>query len=204
MLVYGVRTYLISPFQVFGPSMCDTLNYIDDTCQSSYGEYLIVNKAIYRIGEAKRGDVIVFDAPHLDISEPQEYYIKRVIGLPGERVEIRDGRIYIHTKDSTKAIELNEIYLNETNKNRTFTHLASRNIIYPVVPENKYFVMGDNRQRSTDSRTCFESTSRNGCADENRHFLPKERIAGKAWFILWPFDKARILKNPSYSLDLEI
>src|SRR4051794_23125522 len=68
-LVFIIRTYLISPFQVYGPSMCDTLNFLDNECDHGYGEYIIVNKAVYQnffgwqVGTPQRGDIIVFRPP---------------------------------------------------------------------------------------------------------------------------------------------
>ena len=73
VLVFTVRTYLISPFQVYGPSMCNTMNFLGGRCQDGFGEYLIVNKALYRMEPPQRGDIIVFRPPHNE----SEYYIKR-------------------------------------------------------------------------------------------------------------------------------
>ncbi|PIQ78193.1 signal peptidase I [Candidatus Peregrinibacteria bacterium CG11_big_fil_rev_8_21_14_0_20_46_8] len=202
-LVYGVRSYLISPFQVFGPSMCNTLNFIDNECQRSFGEYLIVNKAKYHLGDVARGDIVVFEPPTIAGDLHEEYYIKRIIGLPGDTVSIRDGRVFVQPADSDESIQLEEPYLNEQNRNKTLTNGAGRNKTYPPVPEGHYFVMGDNRAQSTDSRTCFEPSSRNACDDPHKYFIEKSSISGRSWFILWPFERARILRNPDYSALLE-
>ncbi|MBI2638447.1 signal peptidase I [Candidatus Peregrinibacteria bacterium] len=200
-LVYTVRTYLISPFQVFGPSMCNTLNEIHDKCQDSFGEYLIVNKAIYypffgdrRYRTPERGDIIVFRPPH----NAQDFYIKRIIALPGEKVKLQNGKVYIYNKEHQSGWELPEEYLSKENKNQTFPMNAQRVMTFEV-PEGRYFVMGDNRRKSTDSRTCFRGPGDRECNDDINHFLPIERIEGKASVVLWPFNKIRILSNPAYS-----
>ena len=199
VLVYTVRTYLISPFQVFGPSMCNTLNEIHGGCRDGFGEYLIVNKAVYypffghRYSPPERGDIIVFRPPH----NAQDFYIKRIIGLPGEKVKLMNGKVYIFNKEHQSGWELPEPYLSAENKNQTFPMTAQR-VLTLEVPEGRYFVMGDNRHKSTDSRTCFRGPGDRECNDDLNHFLPIERIEGKAAVVLWPFNKIRILRNPAY------
>lgn len=198
VLVYTVRTYLISPFQVFGPSMCSTLNHLNETCQDGFGEYIIVNKAVYypffgkRFGSPERGDIIVFRPPH----NLNDYYIKRVIGLPGEKVKIQNGKVFIVNKEHQSGWEVPESYLNEDNKGKTFP-VPSHLVANYEVPENMYFVLGDNRKKSTDSRTCFRGLGDREC-DDQKHFLPIENIEGKAWVVLWPFHRIRFLGNPAY------
>lgn len=199
VLVYTVRTFVISPFQVYGPSMCDTLNYLGDSCQEGFGEYLIVNKAVYypfwghRYKTPQRGDIIVFRPPHNE----NDFYIKRVIGLPGERVKIQNGRVYIFNKDHQSGLELQEEYLSENNKNQTYP-LPAQVITTYEVPDGQYFVMGDNRKKSTDSRTCFRGLSDRDCREPDSHFLAIDLIEGKAWTVLWPFTKIRLLEQPVY------
>ncbi|MBI5413345.1 signal peptidase I [Candidatus Peregrinibacteria bacterium] len=199
LLVYTVRTYLISPFQVYGPSMCDTLNNINTNCQDGFGEYLIVNKAMYypffghRFGAPQRGDIIVFRPPHNE----KDFYIKRIIGLPGETVKIQDGKVYVFNKEHENGWELPEDYLNDTNRGQTFPMPTQGATTYDV-PKDTYFVLGDNRKKSSDSRTCFKGLSLRDCDDKNNHFLPINLIEGKAWVVLWPFNKLRLLQNPAY------
>lgn len=193
ILVYTVRTYLISPFQVFGPSMCDTLNVINGNCQDAFGEYLIVNKAGYRFKPPERGDIVVFRPPH----NQNDFYIKRIIGLPGERVKLQNGKVFIFNKEHQSGFQVSEEYLNEENKNRTYP-ISSYLVVTYEVPENYYFVMGDNRKKSTDSRTCFRGPGDAECNDKINHFLVADRIEGKAWLVLWPFNKIRILSRPVY------
>lgn len=199
VLVFTVRTYLISPFQVFGPSMCDTLNNVGSRCQESFGEYLIVNKAIYypffghRFSQPQRGDIVVFRPPHNE----SDFYIKRIIGLPGEKVKLQNGKIYIYNKEHQSGFELPEQYLNKNNKDQTYPFNAQLVTTYEV-PAGRYFVMGDNRKKSTDSRSCFRGPGDRECNDEVNHFLEVDRIEGKAVVVLWPFDKIRVIANPQY------
>ena len=116
---------------------------------------LLVSKLAYRFGEPERGDIIIFPPPH--IANPDKDYIKRIIGLPGETVEIKNGVIYIN--DS----QLNEPYIAEA---------ANGSLAKRTIPEGEYFVLGDNRNNSTDSRTGWT--------------VPHQDIVGKAWLSIWP------------------
>jgi signal peptidase I len=198
-LVFLIRTYFISPFQVYGPSMCNTFNYFDNQCNSSYGEYLIVNKFGYQnffglqIGLPQRGDIIVFHPPNNE----NEFYIKRVIGLPGETVKLKNGKVFISNKDFPDGFELSEPYLSVENEGNTNPHFANKTIF--EVPDGSYFVLGDNRLHSTDSRACFEETLRSGdCGRDETPYLTLKHIEGKAWIVLWPLTKLNLLQNPVY------
>lgn len=201
VLVYTVRTFLISPFQVYGPSMCDNLNYIKDVCQDGFGDYLIVNKAGYypffghRFDPPERGDIIVFRPPHNN----DDFYIKRIIGLPGEKIKLQNGKVFIFNKDHQSGFELPEEYLNEENRNKTYPLLSHMVTEYEVA-ENTYFVLGDNRKKSSDSRTCFRGPGDSDCVNPEAHFLHIDQIEGRAWIVLWPFSKIRILHNPEYGI----
>ena len=199
-MVLVIRTFLISPFQVFGPSMCDTLNNLSGSCEHGYGEYIIVNKAVYQnllgwqVGLPKRGDIIVFRPPQ----NKDEFFIKRVIGLPGETVQIKNGAVNIINKENPTGFTLQEAYLNSDNKDNTHAIYNDKTIF--EVPNGSYFVMGDNRVQSSDSRSCFkESPTSGGCGNaDNTPFLPLGNIEGKAWVVLWPLNKISILGDPAY------
>ena len=123
------------------------------------GQRLLVNKLVYRFfHEPQRGDVIVFRAP----DSPKEDYIKRIIGFPGEVVNVRDGVVSVQTRDG-KVVSLTEPYV---------TRPANHSFRGSVIPEGEYFVMGDNRNNSADSRAGWT--------------VPAENIIGKAWIVLWP------------------
>ena len=200
-LVFIIRTFLISPFQVFGSSMCDSFNYFDGRCQNGYGEYIIVNKLGYQnffgwqVGLPERGDVIIFHPPHND----EDFFIKRVIGLPGETVKIIKNKIYIFNNDNPDGFLLDEDYLNNKNKNNTEPKEAGSVFEVPV---ESYFVLGDNRTGSSDARSCFKETISQGKCGENGNssYLTLDHIEGKAMVVLWPLSKIAIVKDPVYSL----
>ncbi len=148
VLFFALRA-TIQSFDIEGPSM-----------QPSFysGQRVLVNKLVYRFHEPQTGDVIIFHSPRTE----QGDLIKRVIGLPGESVEIRDGRVYIHKQDG-QVWPLDEPYINEPARN---------DFKGSQIPENCYFVLGDNRNQSDDSRYGW--------------VVPRENIIGKAWLTTWP------------------
>ena len=200
-LVVIIRSFLISPFQVFGSSMCDTFNYFDGQCQNGYGEYIIVNKFGYlnifgwKIGSPERGDVIIFHPPHND----QEFFIKRVIGLPGETVKIKDRKVHIVNDEHPDGMVQEEPYLNSRNTNNTKPREAGD--VFEI-PDDNYFVLGDNRLGSSDSRSCFkESVSQGKCGENgNSPYLTLDHIEGKALLVLWPLSSLSIVSDPLYNL----
>ncbi len=147
VIFFGLQ-YVVQKFVVDGPSMNFTLHN---------GQHLLVNKVVYRFREPERGDVIVFRAPN----NQRDDYIKRIIGLPGESVEIKEGTVYIHQENGT-VFPLDESYIEES---------ARQSFRGRTIPGNEYFVLGDNRNNSLDSR--------------NGWTLPRENIIGKAWISLW-------------------
>lgn len=136
------------------------------------GEYLLTDKVTYRFEEPKRGDVVVFQAPNVE----DEEYIKRIIGLPGEKVSVNNGSVFVNGK------KLEESYLDSSLVTSGGLFLKSGEEI--TVPQDKYFVLGDNRPFSSDSRSWG--------------FVPKENITGRAWFIYWPPQNAGTAEAVSY------
>lgn len=183
-VVFTIRTFLVSPFQVEGSSMLSTLEH---------KEYIIINKLAYHIGSPNRGDVVVFRPPNA----PDKPYVKRVIGMPEDRIVIEGGVVYIQPKGSNELTPISEVYLNSRNAGRTYQAPPSsgntRRISYNV-PEGQYFLLGDNRQGSLDSRSF---------RDENGDPIPyveEDAILGRVWLIALPISKAHALQTPEYNL----
>lgn len=164
VIVVPVRLFVAQPFIVSGASMVPTFHN---------GEYLIVDELTYRFEDPKRGDVVIFKYP----KDETQFFIKRIIGLPGETVQITSENVTITKTDGTRAM-LDESYLvNRGNGSAMTVTLRS----------DEYFVMGDNRPESSDSRLWG--------------VLPRENIIGRAFLRLLPLDTVRILpgSTPSQS-----
>ena len=131
-------------FRIEGHSMETNLHH---------GQFLIVNKLVYYLDPPQRGDVVVFHSPE----NPRKDFIKRVMGLPGEEVEIREGQVLVN------GVRLEESYI---------TRSGNRSWGPEVVGQFEYFVLGDNRSNSSDSR--------------NWGMLDGEAVIGKAWICYWP------------------
>jgi signal peptidase I len=193
VLVIVFRQFLFAPFQVSGPSMCDTFNMYGDECANGDGEYVITSRLGtwdvfgFSLGNIDRGDVVVFEAPY---GSEGEYYIKRIIGIAGDSVRIEDGEVYLMKDGESEYVMLEEPYLNEDNLGATQT--ASDAVEVYEVPEGEYFLMGDNRIKSSDSRRCFH---RAGCNDVRDNFLEHGFIQGEVKFVTYPFSHVRWISS---------
>lgn len=148
-----IRHFVVEPYLVDGPSMRPTLDH---------AQRLVVNKFIYRFRAPERGEILIFKYP----KDQSRDFIKRVIAVPGDTIEIKDGNVFVNEK------LLSESYiLSKTRGN------------YPksVVPDEHIFVMGDNRNNSEDSR--FKDVG----------FVPYDLIKGKAMLVFWPFNAFKTL-----------
>lgn len=196
VLVLGFRTFLYAPFQIHGPSMCDSFNVYNGECYNGDGEYVITSRLStwgvfgWTPGDIKRGDVVIFDAPY---GYDGEYFIKRVIGLPGDTLRIENGYVYL-MNDAGDFEKLDEsAYLNVDNLGQTY---AYRNLTETFeVPERGYFVMGDNRTKSSDSRRCFQQL---GCDSESSNYLPADSVEGEVKLVIFPFSHFRIVEGVDY------
>ncbi len=162
-IIIPVRYFLIQPFYVKGASM--EPNFFDH-------EYLIIDELSYRLNDPQRGDIVVFKYP----KDPTQYFIKRVIGMPEETVEIIDGKVRIYNKEHP-----NGFFLDETGYiDGVFT--SSRQI--QPLKKGQYYLMGDNRPASLDSRI----------------FGPVERdfIVGKVLLRGYPVDRWKVFKSFTY------
>ena len=130
----------------------------------------MIDKTIYKFRDPQRGDVIIFHSPTNEHSD----YIKRIIGLPGESVEIKDETVYIRQKDGD-VLPLDEPYIRKPPRYTFPQH---------KVTENDYFVLGDNRNNSNDSH--------------NGWTVPRQNIIGKAWLSIWPPDEWGLASNYSF------
>ncbi len=152
-LALVIRAYVVQTSVVPSESMVPTF---------LVGDRLFVNKFIYRFKTPNRGDITVFKSPNRDGKE----YVKRCIGMPGETVQLIEGRVYINGKPLIIA---------------GVTILEDRMNFGPiVVPDAHYFVLGDNRANSQDSRYWG--------------YVPVEDMLGKAWFTFYPLTRMRVLK----------
>jgi len=195
ILVIVIQKWIIAPFDVSGQSMCNTLNFIDGECKADgIGEKIIINEAVYLMSEPERGEIVVFESPH----EDDKYFIKRIIGIPGDIIELRDGYVYLQKNGEKESKKVNESYLNESNLGHTQALPAHQGPTYFKVPEGKYFMLGDNRNASTDSRSCFQSSLVMKYCQENpdESFIEKDKIRGRAWLVWWPISNMKILKTP--------
>ena len=158
-LTYLILTYVGQRTRVSGHSMETTL---------SDGDNLIVDKLSYRFGDPKRYDIIVFPYRYKE----NTYYIKRIIGLPGETVQVTDGYAYIDGELLESDVYGAEIMDNSGIAGEPLT-----------LDEDEYFVLGDNRNNSSDSR------------DPSVGILTREDLLGRAWIRIYPFDKMGVIKH---------
>lgn len=122
-------------------------------------------------------------------SRGPEYFVKRIIGIPGDEVKIDNGKTYLKTPDAEDFIEINESYLNQENANHTyFNQKLSTNTF--IVPKDKYFVLGDNRNHSNDSRSWFSPIKQ-----DPTPFVSLENISGKVLVVLWPLSDIRFIHS---------
>lgn len=156
VIVIPIRTFIAQPFIVSGNSMVPTFEN---------NEYLIVDEISYRIHEPERGDVIIFRYP----KDPSKFFIKRIIGLPGETLTINGQKITVKNESHPEGFVVEEPYV----KNQATNELTV------TLPEGQYFVMGDNRSASSDSRVWGN--------------VPEKNIIGRAFLRVLPIAEASVL-----------
>ena len=122
----------------------------------------------------------------------EEYFVKRVIGTPGDTVKIDNGRVYLKKPDDTEFSQIKEPFLNRENLNRTYISQKQRQNVYEV-PEGHFFVMGDNRNHSNDSRSWLEPITQ-----EAFPFVPEENLSGKVFIVLWPINHIRPIGSADF------
>ena len=162
-IIVPVRYFLIQPFFVKGASM--EPNFYNH-------EYLIIDEITYRLDEPQRGDVVVFKYPR----DPDQYFIKRIVGLPEEKLELKGGQVYIYNDQYPLGQLLDEAYLPRETKTRGEQS--------ETLDQDEYFVLGDNRGSSMDSRSFG--------------VLKRGLIVGRVWFRGWPFERMDLFDRPEY------
>jgi signal peptidase I len=163
VIILPIRYFLIQPFYVKGASM--EPNFYDH-------EYLIIDEISYRFGVPGRGDIVVFKYP----KDPDQYFIKRVIGLPGETVEVKNDQVLIDGQP------LAENYLSEG----VSTRVSVGGYEKVTLEDDEYFLLGDNREQSLDSRVFGP--------------VKADFIIGRTWLRGWPFNRLTIFYNPDYNI----
>lgn len=158
VIVIPIRYYIFQPFLVKGQSM-------EPNFES--GDYLIIDEISYRFRDPQRGEIVVFRYPR----NPSQRYIKRIIGLPGERLEIKDGKVFI----DNKILDERSYFLQSVE--------TPGNVLI-ILNENEYFVLGDNRLASYDSRRWGP--------------LTRKDIIGRVFIRLWPISTLAKLAIPEY------
>lgn len=157
-IIIPVRYYLIQPFFVRGASMEPNFDN---------GQYLVIDEISYRFEEPARGEVIVFKYPW----DPSQYYIKRIIGLPQETIQIKDGQVIIYNQENQEGFVLDESAYLPQGKITSGQKKID-------LGQDEYFVLGDNRNASSDSRQWGA--------------LSEEFIIGRVWIRAWPVDLAKV------------
>lgn len=156
-IIVPVRYYLFQPFFVKGASMEPTFND---------GDYVLIDELTYRFRDFARGEIVVFRAPQ----DRSQFYIKRVIGLPGEQIEIRNNQITIFNKENPKGLILNE-------SNYLDPSMLTLGNLKEKIGQNEVFVLGDNRLHSSDSRLW-------GLVD-------KKLVTGRVLIRAWPLNQIK-------------
>jgi signal peptidase I len=166
-LALVIQAYLVKPYRIPSPSMVDTLEI---------GDRVLVNRVVYHLKELEHGDVVVFRWPN----NRDVVFIKRVVGLPGDRLQAKDGKLYVN------GVAQEEPYVHKTNGVTDPTNpsgtIAGTTMSQPwglsdeyTVPQGHYFMMGDNRTNSDDSRVWGP--------------VPEDDLIGEAFFVYWPLDR---------------
>jgi signal peptidase I len=168
-IFFVIQTFIAQPYQVRQQSMETTLEP---------GEYVLVDKLTPRFDSYKRGDIIVFEPPAgWAVGGDNTPFIKRIIGLPGDTVELRGGHVYVN------GTELQEPYIYQQDGAGQPTDPTSGQSRW-VVPSGEIFVMGDHREASADSRTFGP--------------VPLTSVIGRAWLRYWPLSAFGLISTPTY------
>ncbi len=173
IIIVPIRYFVFQPFIVSGSSMVPNFQN---------GQYLIIDELTYHFTSPERGQVVVMRYP----KNPKEFYIKRIVGLPGEKVQLDNGRVVIYNAAHPEGVTLTEPYL--SNQELSYPHdssiIAAKNIL--TLEPDQYFMMGDNRLASSDSRDWGP--------------LPRADMVGRVLIRVFPLNVFGVLNHlPAYS-----
>ena len=183
-IVFSIKMFVIENTKVNWRSMMSTFY---DT------EFILVNKIGYILWTPERWDVIAASPKPL---LPKKSFLKRVVWMPEDTIKFSWWKVFIKTKTSEYFIELQENYLDDNNKNKTFIRNRKNEDVEFIIPEWKYFLMWDNRNNSSDSRTCFGS---NDC--DTYRFIAEDDLKGHVVLSLWHYDAFRIKEFRYWTFD---
>jgi signal peptidase I len=190
LIVFVLRSFIAEPFRIPSGSMLPTLNVGDFILVNkfSYGVRLpVINQKAVSVSDPKRGDIMVFRFPH----DPKMHFVKRVVGLPGDKIEYKSEKLYVNDKEMVQVADGEYNFKNGVSRKLSLNKFiedldnvkhdilldprrAGTNSMKFEVPAGQYFVMGDNRNYSNDSRYWG--------------FVPDENVVGKAFFIWFSWD----------------
>jgi signal peptidase I len=170
LIVLALKAWIVNPYRIPSASMEPTLHCARpmDGCEAARSDRVLVNRFIYHLRDPKRKEIVVFNAPKRAalICGQSGVYIKRIIGLPGDRWEERNGYVYIDGK------RLDEPYVNPDRRDNKTVPLSDLLPSATVIPEDRYLMMGDNRSGSCDSRRWG--------------LVPRSDLIGEVFLTYWP------------------
>ena len=169
VFAYLIRVFVLQPYIVDGTSMFPEFHN---------GDYLLVDKLTYRFEAPKRGDIIVFKYP----KDTSFNYVKRIIGLPGDTIRIENSKVYVYDSANPNGAPLTEPYVLPGNTTLPDSGTGQSEF---VVPANNYFVLGDNRMGSSDSRDWGD--------------VPDSDVIGRVLVLAYPFDRISIYPHATYA-----
>ena len=172
LIVLGLKAWVVNPYRIPSASMEPTLHCArpGDDCEAGSSDRVLANRFIYHFRDPKRKEIVVFNAPErAAIICERGVYVKRIIGVPGDRWEERAGYVYIDGK------RLDEPYVKPERRDRESLELSDILPGATVIPKDKYLMMGDNRRQSCDSRRWG--------------LVPRSAIIGEVFLTYWPLSR---------------
>ncbi len=166
IIIIPIRFLVFQPFIVSGSSMEPNFHH---------GDYLVIDEISYRFREPSRGDVVVLRPP----DQPNDFFIKRIIGLPEEKIVFTNGKVKVYAPNDTEGTVLPEDYLRAGTRTNVLRDQTVK------LGSGQYYLLGDNRQASSDSRVWGP--------------LPRQEIVGKVWLKVFPISQLSFFKTPSYA-----